>query len=785
MPNNAAILIRAVDDTKGAFGSVKRSLGDLGEQVRGLGGLLAGAFALSDMFSTINQFEKLSGQLKTVTGSAALAGDAFEGLQAFAAQTPFTLDQAVTAFTRLVSLGLNPSEAALTSYGNTASAMGKDLLQMVEAVADAATGEFERLKEFGIKASAQGDQVKFTFQGVTTSVGNNAREIEQYLINLGNTKFANAMADQMDTLPGLVSNLRDEFDGLWRSVGDEGATTILKDGVRALIDILGQLKATLAFVAGEFRQGSDGANVFGAALDGVRFLASRLMIGLSSLASLLKTVGQGLGAFAAAVYEAMHGNFLNAGRIFKSFVGDAKSNVNALGQQIDRLNRQDYGKKGSTAKLNQVASQVYRPAAPTKAGATKATKTPAAILNDAKQTLDAHLALTKDSLDRESRLIEQQLADHLLSYRAYYAKKQALEQGAIDAELAAKRAERAGAKDKGDVARLTAEITILERKRGDVAVQSRRDQIQAEEALAQQLAGIRQQLLSDQGDVAGAAVEQIQAKYAELWDRLSAEGDSQGQALIQKAINVELAKSQLDALQQQYTLTMQRMQDADQRIQIARDTGLLSETQARQQMLDLHRATASELDQIIPKMEALATASGNPQAVANVAALKTELLGLKTVANETGQAIESAVSGGMTNLFTDIMSGSKSAKDAFMDFANGVIQAIQRIVAQKLAEKLLDSTGGGGWASAIGSVISGARATGGPVSAGKTYLVGERGPELFSAGVSGYITPNNKLGGSQTIVNNFSVQGPTTRQTETQIAAAAGAGVSRALRRNG
>ena len=41
---------------------------------------------------------------------------------------------------------------------------------MVEAVADATTGEFERLKEFGIRASSQGDKVALTFRGVTTTV---------------------------------------------------------------------------------------------------------------------------------------------------------------------------------------------------------------------------------------------------------------------------------------------------------------------------------------------------------------------------------------------------------------------------------------------------------------------------------------------------------------------------------------------------------------------------------------------------------------------------------------
>ena len=47
----------------------------------------------------------------------------------------------------------------------------------------------------------------------------------------------------------------------------------------------------------------------------------------------------------------------------------------------------------------------------------------------------------------------------------------------------------------------------------------------------------------------------------------------------------------------------------------------------------------------------------------------------------------------------------------------------------------------------------GARANGGPVSAGGSYMVGERGPELFSPRTSGTITANEKLGGST--VNNM------------------------------
>ena len=48
---------------------------------------------------------------------------------------------------------------------------------------------------------------------------------------------------------------------------------------------------------------------------------------------------------------------------------------------------------------------------------------------------------------------------------------------------------------------------------------------------------------------------------------------------------------------------------------------------------------------------------------------------------------------------------------------------------------------------------------GGPVTGGNSYLVGERGPEMFSPGVSGMITPNHALGGGTSVVVNVDASG--------------------------
>jgi len=76
---------------------------------------------------------------------------------------------------------------------------------------------------------------------------------------------------------------------------------------------------------------------------------------------------------------------------------------------------------------------------------------------------------------------------------------------------------------------------------------------------------------------------------------------------------------------------------------------------------------------------------------------------------------------------------------------------------------------------AIGGVFDnfgGGRALGGPVNAGTSYVVGERGPELFMPNTSGTIVPNNRLGGQGTVINltvNGAIDGESTARQIVRI----------------
>ena len=229
-------------------GSASQRASQQGEALTGVMGKLAGVFATIKLVEGANAllesqraFDKLNASLITATGSVQGATKAFGALQDFAASTPYGLQEVTKAFIQLRNLGLTPSERALNSYGNTASAMSKSLNQMVEAVADAATGEFERLKEFGIKAKQNGDQVSLTFQGVTTNIANNAATIEKYLIELGETKFGGGMALQAKTLDGAISNLGDTWDALKRTISQAGFGEAAHAAVLRLSDALAEM----------------------------------------------------------------------------------------------------------------------------------------------------------------------------------------------------------------------------------------------------------------------------------------------------------------------------------------------------------------------------------------------------------------------------------------------------------------------------------------------------------------------------------------------------------------
>ncbi|AVS67847.1 tail length tape measure protein [Paracidovorax avenae] len=307
-----------------------------------LAGVLAGvSFAgfVGKLVSVQREFDVLYSSLKTVAGGAAAAEREMSWLKDFARETPFGLAQATQAFVKMKSLGLEPTRAALTSFGNTASAMGKGLDQMIEAVADASTSEFERLREFGIKAKQEGDKVELTFQGVSKTIGNNAQEIVKYLEDIGNAQFAGAMEERAKTLDGAISALGDTWDELFRTVNERNTGNLIYDSVMLATGAVEQATTVLRAMTEAASGSAEATGALKTIQEGIGTVFETVAVLGVNVAYTLQQVGNELGGLAAQAVQAAQFNFAGVRAIREQMVADAETARREVDATTSRIMR--------------------------------------------------------------------------------------------------------------------------------------------------------------------------------------------------------------------------------------------------------------------------------------------------------------------------------------------------------------------------------------------------------------------------------------------------------------
>jgi DNA-binding transcriptional MerR regulator len=210
-----------------------------------VGKTIASVFAVDQLINfgkkivdTTVEFQKMEAVLSTALGSNSAAKAAMDQIVDFASSTPFQVNELTDAFVKLSNMGFVPTMEQMRSMGDLASSVGKSFDQLAEAVIDAQTGEFERLKEFGIRASQQGDIVQFTFKGITTEVAKSDKAIQEYLLSLGNLEgVAGSMEAISKTTGGTISNLGDNVTQLFKNIGDSSSGFINRS-IKALNNLV-------------------------------------------------------------------------------------------------------------------------------------------------------------------------------------------------------------------------------------------------------------------------------------------------------------------------------------------------------------------------------------------------------------------------------------------------------------------------------------------------------------------------------------------------------------------
>jgi hypothetical protein len=280
--------------------------------------------------------------------------------------------------------------------------------------------------------------------------------------------------------------------------------------------------------------------------------------------------------------------------------------------------------------------------------------------------------------------------------------------------------------------------------------------------------------------------QELQLQYSKTYSRLLMEGMLPAEA--ERIANFEkIVAAQLKAVDLQVLITSAAITEAKARgastFQLEKDLDLLERKRKAIEGEAAAGPGAGPTDR-----ERLQTEADRVRGELNT--LTDPINAITTAAAGIGDAFSTS--------FKGIISGSMTAKEALASFFTSVADMFLDMAAQIIAKMItmailnailgvlpgaggagsgtlaLSSNpnvgaymGGGGIEGITMGTFGGFKANGGPVSSGQTYMVGERGPELFVPGRSGTIVANDKMGGGSTnVVVNVDAKGSSVEGNE-------------------
>jgi hypothetical protein len=289
------------------------------------------------------QTENLKAQLKTIEGSVRGAEEAYKQIADFARTTPYELDQVTAAYVALANRGMKPTEEQLQAIGDMAASQQKPLQQYVEAILDAMTGENERLKEFGIKASKSGDQVSFTFRGITKTVEATDTAILNTLLSFSKMDgVIGGMNERAKTTEGQLSNLTDALNAVYVKLFDaiKPAQDALIRSATAIISPLAEQEDLYGAIGDRARELSGYLEKNPEIVEEIRKqLREGILLTFNSISAAAKQVLEYLKENPKAIEEAIKnlGTLLGLMKSFVELIGTALEGWRKIGDTLKEI----------------------------------------------------------------------------------------------------------------------------------------------------------------------------------------------------------------------------------------------------------------------------------------------------------------------------------------------------------------------------------------------------------------------------------------------------------------
>jgi hypothetical protein len=614
---------------------------------------------------------------------------------------------------------------ALQSSGGRAEDAGKVLAAFTNSIDKAAGGSFDAQKTFASLGISLQDLAKLdaqqlfdkTAQGLAAiedPVQRNAKAFEVFgrAFKGVDVKGFNDLISQTNDLTGQQAQaIKDAAD----------AYDVLQKSLRDLQIIFGQALGPVLLDTINYLKQTEGSSVSLGKVLTATFQAVAVVA--SDVGFTIKTIASDIQAIFQAINAGIKGDFAEAGRVMGAAVVRAKrerAELDAYQSKVLGIGGASAGGLptggGTTGGGNSGGGRTVTPGTDPKAEADRK-EMQRRLLAIAMQRIRNEFASEKDNASEIGKIYVE-----------------AAEQVALaKARIASDNAANNNKFEKQNAELLALEEEDIERKKQD-RLQKLRARYAAEEFQQKQEADAEASRMS--------AEEQSRQEQAYL--SIFASQQAEKRALEFDKQRVALKGEMQFASEREYRLALARV-DTEERI--ARIVADPSIAENRKQYL---------IDQ-----------------ESSLGRIRQELVESETLIDRIGQSWDSVFNNMASALDNFVRTGKLSFKDLARSIIADLISIEMRAQGKVLFSLMKKAVTGFSGGDLETELYGSYRASGGTVSAGSPYMVGERGPELFVPRTSGMVVPNNNLadvtgGGGQTI-NNYNISAIDVKSFEERI----------------
>lgn len=371
----------------------------------------------------------------------------------------------------------------------------------------------------------------------------------------------------------------------------------------------------------------------------------------------------------------------------------------------------------------------------------------------------------KEITENMNRNLDLDYNNHLINIKDYFRQKNELtdqdyknQLEVINKQIEAAQKQSGNSKKTKDNNKVSEQLIELQNQKikleEDYAFQIKKSGLEQKKALQDyknELDNIYATVLEITGNNQQAQKIRVDIEINEIKDKYQSETDPVIKARIEQYIKLKEAQSEVNGVAADFNSILDVQTSKESVLTALKDAGRISDIDYFSKLKELRSGNIDQLQAEIDKLTEINNVSQSPAMTAQIENLKAKMIELDSTVDPLAKKFDDLFVNGLSDSLAQFVAGTKSAKEAFSDFAANIGAELTKLAMNKVLTSLFDSlmgdtksggSGGTGFGALISGIfgsVAGGKASGGSVKGGSTYKINETGDEYFTPSRDGYI----------------------------------------------